>query len=125
MTPLITPGDLVRDVLARYPATAEVLARSGLEGCGGREGPAERLDVFAAAHQLPVEALLQALNEAAKRAPVPAPPRPAPERATPPDDLFRPFLLAALLSTLTLGATYGAMNLLTIHLGLAAWPYFN
>ena len=124
----IAPEDLVRDVLARFPATAEVFARHGLAGCGAGGGPAERLDVFATAHEIPLETLLEELNAHAQPG-FPAERAAAgdePSRRAEPDVvLYRPFLLVALLSTLTLGATYGAVNLLTIHLGLEAWPYFN
>src|SRR5262245_18275568 len=54
----------LRAILAAYPAAADVLARHGLMGCGGREGPDERLDWFARVHGVPLPPLLEELNAA-------------------------------------------------------------
>ncbi len=120
---LVGGKDSLRGVLAAHPGTGEVFARHGLLGCGGADGPDERIDFFAAAHRVDLAVLLRELNEAAARKPEPAAvpvqlrPPPPPERP-----LFVPFLRAALLSTATLGASFGAYNLLVIHWVLGEHP---
>ncbi len=119
------PADSVRSILAAYPQTALVFARHGLAGCGGQAGPDERLDVFAAAHRVEVSGLIGELREAIRcrsaAVPVPVPVHrgaaPAQERP-----LFPAFLRAALACTLTLGASFGAYNLLVIHWVLGESP---
>lgn len=114
----IGAGDSVRAVLARYPGTVRVFEKHGLTGCGGSAGPDERIDLFAIVHHIDVTALLAELNDAALRPVEPA----AAVPSAPPPDVFRPFIAAALWSTLTLGATFGAYNLLAIHLALGVVP---
>ena len=110
-------ADSIRAVLARNPATSRVFEKHGLLGCGGPGGPDERIDLFAAVHRVDLEGLLSELNRAAAEQETPASGSPATESA-----LYRPFLAAALLATLTLGATFGAYNLLWTHLALGPVP---
>lgn len=114
----IGPGDSVRAIIARFPGTVPVFERHGLLGCGGTGGPEERIDVFAIAHRIKVKDLVSELNAAAAR------PAEAQEAAGPDETatLYRRFVLASLVSTLTLGATFGAWNLLASHLTLARVP---
>jgi len=108
----------VREILARYPHLGEIFARHGLGGCGGAGGPAERIDFFAAMHSVDVAGLLAELNQAADRGPTAG----AATAAAPPDLLYRRFIVAALICTLTLGATFGAYNLACIQLALGPIP---
>ncbi len=113
-SPGFDPEATVRAVLATYPETAAVFDRFGLMGCGGEQGPDERLDFFARAHQVPLADLLGALDEAVRTAP-PSPSPAAAPRARPPTpesaSRFVPFFIASLVLTLTLGATLGMINL--------------
>ena len=120
----ITAGTNLRDLLANHPGTAEVLARHGLMGCGGREGPDEPLAWFARVHNAPLEPLLEELNaaaaadDAARTAGTgfrPAAPPPSPEEMAR-ENLYRRFLKAALLFTLTGGTALGAWALAVMAL---------
>jgi hypothetical protein len=117
MTPPILGSDNVRAVLARFPATSAVFERHGLLGCGGKSGPDERIDLFARVHQIDLLALLDALNAA--RLESSGPEAPVLPEAAP---IYPPFLKTALVATLSLGATFGAYNLLWIHLALGPLP---
>lgn len=104
----IGPEARVSDIIRRYPATRRVFDRYGLHGCGGPFGPAEPLRTFAHAHGVDQAALLEELRviEAAGESPEPAPAtvgEPALE-----DRIYRRFFIAAILTTLTAGATWGA-----------------
>lgn len=116
--PAIQGSDSVRAVLARYPATAAVFEKHGLRGCGGAAGPDERIDLFATIHRIEVEALLEELRVAALRAPEAEARASAPEPAA----LYPRFLKASLIATLTLGASFGAYNLLVVHWALGPVP---
>src|SRR5262245_49814476 len=117
--PTIRPSDSIRQVLAQHPTLYGVFERHGLSGCGGAAGPDEAIDRFAAVHRVDAAMLLAELNAALRSGA--AGPTPAP--ALPPaDTLYRPFIYAALVCTLTLGATFGAYNLLSIQLALGPVP---
>ncbi|MHB8874752.1 MAG: DUF1858 domain-containing protein [Myxococcaceae bacterium] len=110
----IVGEDSVRAVIARYPQAVAVFEKAGLMGCGGAAGPEERIDLFATIHRLDAGRLLAELNEAAAK-----PAEEGPARTTDPGStLYRRFLKAGLWSTVTLGASFGAYNLLAIHLAL-------
>lgn len=98
------------DVVTQYPATRAVFDRYGLQGCGGPLGPREQVGWFARLHGVPVDKLLRELNEAAREQ------SPDTRKFSPSiaDTIYRPFFLAGLVTVLTLGCTWGAINLLTI-----------
>ena len=98
------------DVVASYPATRSVFDRYGLHGCGGPLGPREQVGWFARLHDVPVDKLLRELNEAARQQ------SPDTHKFSPSiaDTIYRPFFLAGMVTVLTLGCTWGAINLLTI-----------
>ncbi len=106
----ITPHMTVRDILAAFPATAEVFDRHGLLGCGGQQGPAEPLELFARAHHIETAALLEELRAAA-RAPEAMPDAPA--APSPPPTRYRRFVATSLAFALTFGAGLGAALLAT------------
>src|SRR5688572_8794633 len=108
----ITAEMFLPDIVARYPATRAVLDRYGLHGCGGPQGPREQVGWFARLHGVPVEKLLSELNETATK------PAAAQTEFTPSiaDTIYRPFFLAGIAVVLTLGCTWGAINLLSIGL---------
>lgn len=110
-----TDRTTVRDILARWPATRAVFDRAGLMGCGGSQGPVERLDFFAHVHRVPLEPLKRSLHEAigaqAPRARRELTVAPAAPLALEPVHRYVPFLLSAIALTLTFGATLGMINL--------------
>jgi uncharacterized protein involved in response to NO len=108
----ITVDTYLPDIVRQYPATRAVLDRYGLHGCGGPQGPREKLGWFARLHGVPVDQLLKELKEAANN-PTAPPADFAPSLA---DSIYRPFFLAGIATVLTLGCMWGAINLLTIGL---------
>jgi hypothetical protein len=111
----------VRAVLARHPHLHAVFARHGLGGCGGAAGPDESIALFATMHRVDLRALVDELNRATEHPPdAEARASGTPEPAS--DLLYCPFIIAALLATLTLGATFGAYNLACVQLALGPIP---
>ncbi|MGH9874969.1 MAG: DUF1858 domain-containing protein [Pyrinomonadaceae bacterium] len=110
--PEITADDFLPDVVSQYPATRAVFDRYGLHGCGGQLGPREQIGWFARLHGVSIDQLLDELREAAKE------PRNVIADFSPSigDTIYRPFFLAGIVTVLTLGCMWGAINLLTIGL---------
>jgi hypothetical protein len=105
----------IPDLLRRAPQVRRVLDRYGLRGCGGPEGPAESLEFFARAHEVPLPNLLDELRAEAEQAP-PALPL-LEEKPALADTLYRRFFKAGIAVTLSLGALWGAYLLIRIALG--------
>src|SRR5438105_7241243 len=87
---------MIPELLRAAPQVRPVLDRYGLRGCGGEQGPAESLEFFARAHEVPLPALLEELRAAGA-----APPRPVAlplaEKPAAADAIYRPFFLAGIL----------------------------
>jgi NnrS protein len=100
------------EILERYPEARSVFDRHGLHGCGGEHGPVETLDFFARVHQVDASQLLQEIREVAVK------PRSKPYHyeATVADFIYRRFFKAGIAVVLTVGALWGADNLLQIAL---------
>ena len=108
--PYIVAESLLPDVITRYPATRSVFDRYGLQGCGGPLGPREQITWFSRLHGVPLDKLLRELNDAARH-------EHQQTREFSPsiaDTIYQPFFLAGMLTVLTLGCTWGAINLLRI-----------
>jgi hypothetical protein len=114
--PRIEPGMTLREVIARYPSTARVFDRYGLMGCGGLGGPIEPLDWFARVHKVDLANLLDELRAAAQGRLEETEDPPPLDRAAGMPDLYRRFLKAALLFTLTGGTALGAWALFMMGL---------
>jgi len=110
-TDLITRDAFLPDVIAQYPATRSVFDRYGLHGCGGELGPREQIGWFARLHGVQIDNLLRELNAASTQSCAVA--EFSPSIA---DTIYRPFFLAGIVTVLTLGCMWGAINLLTIGL---------
>jgi hypothetical protein len=105
--PPIRPEMTVRQVAADYPGCREVFRRHGeSEGRPTRFGHLEPLDRFARRHGVPLDALLAELSSAAG---VPVDCDSAAARRS-----HRPFVAAALVLTLSLGAGWGTLLLARI-----------
>jgi hypothetical protein len=103
----------IPELLRVAPQVRPVLDRYGLKGCGGARGPAESLAFFARAHEVPLARLLAELRDAAR--PVSQPiPLPLADSPSPGDTIYRPFFIAGMAVTLTLGAVWGAYLLVRI-----------
>lgn len=109
---MITRGSNVREVVAEHPTTRRVFDRHGLQGCGGELGPNESLEFFAAVHQMDLEQLIQELKQEAEHPGGPA----YVYQETLPDYIYRRFFKAGIVTVLSVGALWGATNLLTIGL---------
>jgi uncharacterized protein involved in response to NO len=108
---LITRDAFLPDVIAQYPTTRSVFDRYGLRGCGGELGPREQIAWFARLHGVQIDKLLRELNDTATQS--------SPVVEFSPsiaDTIYRPFFLAGIVTVLTLGCMWGAINLLTIGL---------
>jgi hypothetical protein len=115
MTPTSTrpsPQVMIPVLLRENPAARAVLDRYGLRGCGGPNGPHESLEVFARAHDVPLDGLLAELGAADAAPPAADPPLPRWSA----DAIYRPFFLAGIAVVLTLGAVWGAYLLVRIAL---------
>jgi hypothetical protein len=104
---------MIPDLLQRVPEARPVLDRYGLRGCGGPLGPAESVEFFARAHDVPLPRLLLELRQSAQGEAAAAAPAP---RAGWVDTIYRPFFMAGIVATLTAGAVWGAYLLLRISL---------
>src|SRR5215212_1811059 len=109
-TPTITADAFLPDVLAEFPGTREVFDRYGLYGCGGTQGPREKIGWFARLHGVPIDKLLSELSSAASK-PATVNFDSSPSIA---DAIYRPFFFAGVATLLTLGCMWGAINLFTI-----------
>jgi len=102
----------VAEILKRCPTARRIFDRYGLKGCGAEHGPAEALSFFAAVHQVDLQALLRDLRAESEN--------PSPEqyvyRESLADYIYRRFFKAGIAITLTVGALWGAINLLQIAL---------
>jgi uncharacterized protein involved in response to NO len=108
----ITAEMFLPNVVEQYPATRTVLDRYGLQGCGGPGGPSEPIGWFARLHGVPIDQLLRELNDAAKNSGAAT----ATAERSIADTIYRPFFIAGMVTVLTLGCVWGAINLLTIGL---------
>ncbi len=83
-----------------------------MRGCGGEDGPAESLEFFARVHQVDADALLRDLQ-----AEIEGPsPQPYAYQETLADSIYRRFFKAGITVVLSVGALWGAFNLLQIAL---------
>ncbi len=108
----VSQATTVAELVKRYPATRWVFDRHGLHGCGGGEGPAESLEFFARVHQVDVNELLRELRAEVHR-PVQEEYR---YQETLADFIYRRFFKAGIFVVLSVGALWGAVNLLQIAL---------
>jgi NnrS protein len=102
----------VTDVVRAAPHTRQVFDRHGLKGCGGENGPSESISFFAAVHQIDVNQLLRDLNQE-----TPVPGSPYVYKEGPADVIYRPFFKTAIVTVLSVGCLWGAINLLAIAMG--------
>ena len=107
----LTASGTIRELLQHHPQTRFVFDRYGLKGCGSPEGPAESLGFFARAHGVELNSLLQELRES-----IDMPELAVVQAASPADTIYRRFFTAGIAVTLTAGAVWGALLLITIGL---------
>ncbi|MGH9437245.1 MAG: NnrS family protein [Terriglobia bacterium] len=109
----ITGSTSVAEIIRLCPSARRIFDQHGLQGCGGKNGPAEPLEFFASVHEANLEALLKDLNA---------------EIASPAkqdyvyhealaDYIYRRFFKTAIVMVLTLGGLWGVVALIKISLG--------
>jgi hypothetical protein len=104
----ITAGMSVADVLRIAPRSREVFDRHGLKGCGAENGPTEPISFFAAVHQIDAEQLVREMPDSEQ---------PYIYKEVPADVIYRRFFKAAIVTVLSVGGMWGAVNLLQIAVG--------
>ncbi len=111
----VNPEMIVSAIIYRFPQTRHVFDRYGLKGCGGPNGPFETIAWFARLHGVAVERLVDEINEAIEEnEPVVQEFRPSLA-----DTIYRPFFIAGILTVMTVGCVWGAVNLLLIGLNMS------
>jgi NnrS protein len=108
----ITGEMSVAEAVRISPWSREVFDRHGLKGCGGENGPAESISFFAAVHQIDVDELVRELNQQ-----TPNSGQPYIYEEGPADVIYRRFFKAAIVTVLSVGCMWGAINLLQIAMG--------
>lgn len=103
----------VAEVVKSCPNARRIFDRHGLKGCGGEQGPSESLSFFAAVHQVNVDELIREINCEMNNPSA----QPYIYKETLPDYIYRRFFKAGVLTVLTVGCLWGAINLLQIALG--------
>lgn len=106
---------MIPELLRAAPAARPVLDRYGLRGCGGPWGPAESLEFFSRAHDVPLDRLLEEVDQAIAAGPVAPAETVTPEERLG-DTIYRPFFRAGIAVVLTLGAAWGVVLLTRIAL---------
>ena len=104
---------IVRDVVRQWPSTRAVFDRHGLRGCGGEFGPAESLLFFATVHEVPFDELVQELREEIRHPSSGA----VLYSVSAADAIYRPFFKLGIVTVMTLGCMWGAINLAKIAIG--------
>jgi uncharacterized protein involved in response to NO len=109
-TRFVTPEMLLPEVVAKYPATRKVFDKYGLRGCGGPTGPREPVAWFARLHNVPLQQLLDELNEAARES---LEGKSAEIRFEPTiaDTIYQPYFSAAAAFAVVFGGLWGAILL--------------
>ncbi len=107
---LVTPEMLLPEVVSKYPSTRKVFDKYGLRGCGGPKGPREPVAWFARLHGVPLEQLLDELNEAAKQS-LEGKITEIRFEPTTVDTIYRPFFASAAAFAVIFGALWGAILL--------------
>ncbi len=125
----ITPDMTVKDINMKYPVCQEVFGKYGMAGCGGQYGPPEPLEFFATAHNVNLEELIRDLENAAsgiqvRREKESVVTQGAIDEARL-NKLYKLFVKAALVFTLTGGALWGVISLTWIAIaGSYQAPYY-
>jgi uncharacterized protein involved in response to NO len=114
---MIHPSMLVSEIGRQYPQCRAVFEKYGIAGCGGEFGPPEPLFIFAAAHRVPLQQLVEELNQAARGQWKETDRSQESEsriQALEGETLYKRFVFGALLVALTLGFGLGVVNLTRI-----------
>ena len=125
----ITPDMTVKDINMKHPVCQDVFRKYGMAGCGGQYGPPEPLEFFATAHNVNLEELIRDLENAASGIQVQIEKESAVTQGAIDEarlnKLYKLFVKAALIFTLTGGTLWGVISLTWIALtGSYSAPYY-
>ncbi len=107
---VITKSTSIAEVLERCASARRIFDQHGLRGCGGVGGPAESLEFFATVHQANLDELLRELNAEIAKPSAAA----LPFQESIADYIYRRFFKAGVAVVLSIGAFWGAINLLQL-----------
>lgn len=110
----INRNTIIKDLIESHPETLAVFKKYNLVIAGGVRGPNEPIAFFAKAHEVNYDILVQELNEAIEKGggePVEIP-------ALEEDKVYERFVKTAIILTLTVGVTFGAIILSYIAIKL-------
>ncbi len=112
---------LVSEINRRFAQCRPVFEQYGIAGCGGEFGPPEPLFLFAVAHRVPLNELIDQLNRAVSGEWKPEPPKvresdavAAAREQFASENLYKRFVFGALFVALTAGFGLGLVNLTRI-----------
>ena len=103
----INRNTIIKDLIESHPETLAVFKKYNLVIAGGVRGPNEPIAFFAKAHEVNYDILVKELNEAIEKGggePVEIP-------ALEEDKIYERFVKTAIILTLTVGVTFGAIIL--------------
>lgn len=107
----LSSNSSVAEVVRDHPTTRRIFDEHGLRGCGGEHGPAESVEFFATVHEVEIGRLLSELRAEIEN------PRAYDFQVSAADAIYRRFFKLGVVTVLTLGCMWGAINLLQIALG--------
>lgn len=103
----INRNTIIKDLIESHPETLAVFKKYNLVIAGGVRGPNEPIAFFAKAHEVNYDILVQELNEAIAKGGGEAVEIPTLEE----DKIYEKFVKTAIILTLTVGVTFGAIIL--------------
>jgi len=103
----INRNTIIRDLIESHPETLAVFKKYNLVIAGGVRGPNEPIAFFAKAHEVDYDTLVKELNEAIEKGGGEHIEIPAMEE----DKIYEKFVKTAIVLTLTVGVTFGAIIL--------------
>ncbi|MFO0793327.1 MAG: DUF1858 domain-containing protein [Candidatus Brocadiaceae bacterium] len=110
----INRNTIIKDLIESHPETLSVFKKYNLVIAGGVRGPNEPIAFFAKAHEVDYDTLVKELNEAIAKGGGEHVELPKLEE----DKIYEKFVKTAIISTLTVGVTFGAIILSYIALKL-------
>ncbi|NUO09553.1 MAG: DUF1858 domain-containing protein [Candidatus Brocadia sp.] len=110
----VTRNTIIKDLIESHPETLAVFKKYNLVIAGGVRGPNEPIAFFAKAHEVDYDTLVKELNEAIEKGGGEHIEIPKLEE----DKIYEKFVKTALILTLTVGVTFGAIILSYIAIKL-------
>ena len=110
----VNRNTIIKDLIESHPETLAVFKKYNLVIAGGVRGPNEPIAFFAKAHEVDYDTLVKELNEAIEKGGGEHIEIPKLEE----DKIYEKFVKTAIILTLTVGVTFGAIILSYIAIKL-------